>query len=125
MDNNLASKAVRGAITVKENLPEQINQATLELMNELIKANNLKQDQIVSIIFTMTPDLNAEFPAKSVRVNLGWGDAPMICASEIPVPGSIEKCIRVMITFNTTKLKRELKHVYLKEAQNLRPDLVL
>lgn len=119
-----SSRAVRGAITVEENIGEQISIATLELLDNLIKANEIKTDDIVSVIFTMTADLNAEFPAKSARVNLGWDDVPMICSGEIPVPGSLEKCIRVMITFNTSKTKAGLKHVYLREAQRLRPDLV-
>ncbi len=124
MQNFLMSKAVRGATTVGENSPDQIKTATLELLDKLIKANEIDRDNIVSVIFTLTPDLNAEYPAKSARINLGWDDIPMICAGEIPVPGGIERCLRVMITFNTPKSKHELKHVYLKKAQNLRPDLV-
>jgi len=118
------SRAVRGAITVEENTSELINIATLELLDNLLKANGINTEDIVSVIFTLTLDLNAEFPAKSARINLGWDDIPMICASEIPVPESIEKCLRVMITFNTLKSRDELKHVYLRKAQNLRPDLV-
>jgi len=118
------TRAVRGAITVEENSAEQINNATYELLITLLKANEINKDDIVSAVFTLTPDLNAEFPAKSARDNLDWEDIPMICASEIPVPGSIKKCIRVMITFNTLKTKEEIKPVYLKGARNLRPDLV-
>ncbi len=117
-------RAIRGAITVEANNVESIDTATLELLNTMIKANEIVNNDIVSVIFTLTPDLNAEFPAKSARVNLGWDDVPMICTSEIPVPGSIPKCIRVMITFNTLKAKEKIKHVYLKEAEKLRPDLV-
>lgn len=124
MQNFPTSKAVRGAISVEENCPEQISIATLELLDTIVKTNEISADDIVSVIFTMTPDLNAEFPAKSARLNLGWEDIPMICASEVPVPDSIKKCIRVMITFNSIKSKNEIKHVYLKQAQNLRPDLV-
>ncbi|OGI03977.1 MAG: chorismate mutase [Candidatus Melainabacteria bacterium GWF2_37_15] len=118
------SRAVRGAITVEENTAENINSAILELLQTILKVNQITEDDIVSVIFTLTPDLNAEFPAKAARIYLGWDDTPMICASEVPVPDSIKKCIRVMITFNTLKTKEEIKHVYLGKAQELRPDLV-
>ena len=118
------SRAARGAVTVKQNTVEDISSATVELLSTIIKANRITTDDIVSVIFTLTPDLNAEFPAKPARIHLGWDDIPMICTSEIPVPGSLPKCIRVMITFNTFKSKGEVNHVYLGEAQKLRPDLV-
>ncbi len=119
------TRAVRGAISVPENSVNAINEATLELLNGIIKANQINKQDIVSVIFTLTSDLNAEFPAKSARLELGWDDIPMICTGEIPVPGSIQKCIRVMITFNTTKSRSEVRHVYLRDAQNLRPDLAM
>ena len=124
MQKNFHARAVRGAITVKENTSEEINNATIELLTVVLNENEFIEDDIVSVIFTLTPDLNAEFPAKSARINFGWEDIPMICACEIPVPGSIEKCIRIMMTFNTLKQKNEIKHIYLKDARNLRPDLV-
>ncbi len=124
MQNIPLSKAVRGAITVDENTADCICSATIELLNNIIKQNEISENEIVSVIFTLTPDLNAEFPAKPAREVLGWDDVPMVCASEIPVPGSMKKCLRVMITFNTTKSKQEIKHSYLKGAQELRPDLV-
>ncbi|HSA06891.1 MAG TPA: chorismate mutase [Candidatus Gastranaerophilales bacterium] len=124
MQKKCVVRAVRGAVTVEENAACNINKATLELLDTLVKLNEIDEEDIVSVIFTLTQDLNAEFPAKSARTNLGWDSVPMICASEIPVPGSIEKCIRVMITFNTIKNKNEIRHVYLGEAQRLRPDLV-
>lgn len=122
MNSFPAARAVRGAITVRDNSSEEIDRATLELLSKVIELNDI--EDIISVIFTMTPDLNAEFPAKSARVHLGWDDVPMVCASEIPVPGSIERCIRVMITFNTLKNRDEIRHVYLREARSLRPDLV-
>ena len=124
MQKIFTTRAIRGAITVEKNTCEQINNAAFELLKTILNANEINKDDIISVIFTMTADLNAEFPAKSARLNLGWEDIPMICTSEIPVPGSIQKCIRVMITFNTLKSKNEIKHVYLKKAQGLRPDLV-
>lgn len=117
-------RAVRGATTVENNTAEEISRATLELLQKIIESNDIKNDDIVSAIFTLSADLNAEFPAKPARVHLGWDDIPMICASEVSVPGSLEKCIRVMITFNTSLSKDEITHVYLRRAQNLRPDLV-
>ena len=124
MENYFVARAARGAITVTENTCEQINDATPELLKLLLEKNEISAEDIVSVIFTLTPDLNAEFPAKSARIELGWDDIPMICACEVPVPGSIEKCIRVMITFNTFKAKNEINHVYLRDAQKLRPDIV-
>lgn len=118
------SRAVRGAITVDSNTAENIGSATVELLEAILKSNNIEQDAIVSAIFTLTPDLNADFPAKAAREVLEWDDVPMVCASEIPVPGSMSMCLRVMITFNTLKPRHEIKHVYLKGAQELRPDLV-
>lgn len=124
MQNIYVSRAIRGAITVSENTAENISSATIELLRAIITNNDIIEDDIVSVIFTLTADLDAEFPAKSARIELGWRDVPMVCAAEIPVPGSIEKCIRVMITVNTTKPKHEIRHVYLGNAQRLRPDLV-
>jgi len=124
MHNIPLPKAVRGAITVENNTAEAISSATVELLNEILESNEIAENDIVSVIFTLTPDLNAEFPAKPARVCLGWDDVPMVCASEIPVPGSLKSCLRVMITFNTTKTKQEIRHIYLKGAQGLRPDLV-
>ena len=123
MRNNIVSRAVRGAITVNFNNADEITSATVKLLTAIIQANVIAQDDIVSVIFTLTNDLNAEFPAKSARIHLGWDDIPMICTNEIPVPGSIQRCIRVMITFNTSKPKSEIRHIYLEGATALRPDL--
>ncbi len=117
-------RAVRGAITVDDNTAENISRATIELLRAILDSNRIAEEDIVSVIFTMTPDLNAEFPAKAARICLGWDNVPMVCASEIPVPGSIEKCIRVMITFNLPITGNVVKHIYLGGAQELRPDLV-
>lgn len=122
-ENLKLSRGLRGAITLNENTKDQIKEATLKLLNDLINLNNLDKDDISSVIFTLTPDLNADFPAKYARIHLGWDDVPMICAQEIPVENSLKQCIRVLITFNTSLKKHELKHVYLGEAKKLRPDL--
>jgi len=124
MNNILISRAVRGATTVENNIAEEIYQATVELLKKMINENSIDSSEIVNVIFTLTHDLNAAFPAKAARVHLGWDTVPMICTQEIPVPNSLKKCIRVLITFNTTKFKNEIRHIYLREAQTLRPDLV-
>jgi len=124
MQNILISRAVRGATTVRHNAAEEIYQATVELLNKMVEKNSIDSGEIVNVIFTLTHDLDAAFPAKAARVNLGWDTVPMICTQEIPVPESLQKCIRVLITFNTTKPKDEISHVYLREAQTLRPDLI-
>lgn len=124
MQNILVSRAIRGATTVENNTAEEIYDSTLELLKKIIEENSIKSDDIINVIFTLTHDLNAAFPAKIARIKLGWSDVPMICTQEIPVPNSLQKCIRVLITFNTNKPKNEIRHIYLKHAKSLRPDLV-
>lgn len=115
-------RAVRGAITVEQNTKEEILTSTEELLREIVKRNNLDNDNIISAVFTMTNDLNAAFPAVAAR-QLGWTDISLMCTNEINVPGSLQKCIRVLIHFNTDKSNKDIKHVYLREAEKLRPDL--
>lgn len=122
--HNTLSRAVRGATTVKANTAKEIHSATVELLKKMIADNSITPEDIVNVIFTLTHDLNAGFPAKSARTDLNWNEVPMICTQEIPVPDSLQKCIRVLITFNTEKTLREIKHIYLREAKKLRPDLV-
>ena len=116
-------RALRGAITVEENTAEKIIPATRELLKQMIQANQIATEDLVSIIFTLTHDLNAVFPAEAAR-SLGWKDLPLLCCQEIAVPGSLPRCIRVLIHFNSKKKAEALKHVYLRKAVNLRPDLV-
>lgn len=123
MSKESKTRGIRGAITVDENSASAIHEATRVLLSEIIKENNITKDDIAYAFFTMTADLNADFPAKTARVELGWDDVPMMCAVEIPVEGSIEKCIRVLVTINTTLDKSQIKHVYLGGAKKLRPDL--
>jgi chorismate mutase len=123
MDNNYKTQAIRGATTVNENSCDAISQAVTELLEQIIRQNNLKQDNIISAIFTLTDDLNAEFPAKIARINLGWDDVSMICSKELSVPGSISMCIRVLIHINTDLDKKQIKHIYLRNAAILRPDI--
>lgn len=115
-------RAIRGAVTVPENTKISILEGTKELLVEIIKRNNLKEDDIISAVFTVTSDLNAAFPAVAAR-ELGWTDISLMCTNEIDVPGSLRNCVRVLIHINTDKSNNEMKHVYLKGAAILRPDL--
>lgn len=124
MHNIPVARAIRGATTVNLNTDEEIYKATVELLEKMILLNSINPGDIVNVIFTLTHDLDAAFPAKAARVHLGWDDVPMICTQEIPVPDSLKNCIRVLITFNTTKPKNQIRHVYLRNAESLRPDLV-
>ncbi len=111
------TKGIRGAITVDTNTPESIKEATLELLSEILKLNNTKQSDISHVIFTLTHDLNAAFPAKFARIDLGWDDVAMMCFNELDVPGAIPKVLRVLLVVNDIQ---EPKYVYLKGAQALR-----
>jgi chorismate mutase len=113
-------RGIRGATTVEYNDREEILAATTELLQLLIARNDLYPDKIASAIFTVTDDLDAEFPAVAAR-SLGWTETALMCAREIPVPGSLRKCIRVLIHVNTTRSAAEMQHVYIREAISLRP----
>jgi chorismate mutase len=112
-------RAIRGAITVEANTPEAITAAVKEMVEAVVRENQLVPGDIVSAIFTLTPDLNAEFPAKPAR-ELGWDSVPMICAQEIGVPGALPRVCRLILH---AKGRKAAKHVYLREARVLRPDL--
>lgn len=112
-------KGVRGAITVDENSSQAIEQATVELLNELIVKNNIKQEMISHAIFTLTEDLNAEFPAKFARINLNWDSVAMMCFHELNVSDSLEKCLRILIVLNCQD-DFVPEFVYLKGAKTLR-----
>ena len=113
---------VRGATTVDANEPEQILGRTEELLRALCEANRIEEGNVVSIIFTTTPDLNAEFPAKACRL-MGWNGAALLGAVEADVPHGLPRCIRVLLHVYLEKGSR-VKHIYLHEAVKLRPDLV-
>jgi len=115
-------RAIRGATTVENNDAVEILRETEKLLVEIYEKNKLKEEDIISIIFTVTNDLNATFPAVAAR-NLGWTSIALMCTNEIPVPGSLEKCIRVLMHINTEKRNEEIKHIYLNNAKVLRPDL--
>lgn len=114
---------IRGAITVEANTAEAILAATSELLRRMTAVNDIEVNHIASAIFTMTPDLNAVFPAEAARRLPGWGSVPLMCMQEIPVPGALALCVRVLMLVNTTRTIDEIHHVYLGGAARLRPDL--
>ena len=115
-------RGLRGATTVAADTPELIAEATGELLRVIMERNALGHDDVVSIVFTTSPDLTSAFPAAGARA-VGFGDVPLLCASEIDVPGAMTRCIRVLLHVYTTKERGELRHVYLRHAQALRDDL--
>ena len=114
-------RGVRGATTVDVDERETILRATRELFALLIRLNEIQSEDVASVIFTTTPDLVSVFPATAAR-QLGWLDIPLLCSHEISVPGSLQKCIRILIHWNTDKDQKEIQHAYLREARILRPD---
>jgi len=114
-------RGLRGATTAAANTSEAILEATAELLHALQEANGFRPDEVESAIFTSSPDLTAEYPARAARL-LGWTDVPLLGAGEVPVPGGLPRCIRVLLHFYTTQPQRGLKHMYLREAAKLRPD---
>jgi chorismate mutase len=115
-------RGVRGATTVESDDREQILTATRQLLALMIRLNGIQPELVSSAIFSTTPDVNAEFPALAAR-QLGWLDVPLLCTHELAVPGSLARCIRILIHWNTDKSQQEIRHVYIKEAARLRPDL--
>ena len=117
-------RGIRGATTVEVDEALEVLSATGELLESILSANQLEDfDEVVSAIFTTTADLSSTFPAEAAR-ELGMYQVPSLCASEIPVPESMPRCIRVLLHINTTKSQSEIVHVYLRDAQRLRPDVM-
>ncbi len=117
-------RGIRGATTVERNEQAEILAATAELLQALIRQNDLRAEDVASGIFTVTEDLDAAFPALAAR-QLGWTEVGLMCMREIPVPGSLEKCIRVLLHVNTRRSASEMRHVYLREAVVLRPSFAM
>ncbi len=115
-------RGLRGAITVSDNNREEIIDKTERLLKDMIEQNRFQEEDVVSVIFSVTDDLDAEFPAVAAR-RLGWLYTPLMCTREIPVPGSLNKCIRVLMHVNSTLRQDEIVHSYLDGARVLRPDL--
>lgn len=116
-----ACRGVRGAVLTDKDTPEAIHQATRELLQHLIDANGIKQEDVASILFTVTPDLTAAYPATAAR-HLGLYDTALLTNIEMQPPGSPERCIRILIHWNTRLTQKEIKHVYIRGAESLRPD---
>ncbi|MGQ9915527.1 MAG: chorismate mutase [Thermogutta sp.] len=118
----LQCRGVRGAITVDANTPEAILEGTRLLLAMMIRQNGIEERDVASVIFTTTPDLNAEFPALAAR-QLGWMQAALLCGHEMSVPGALGRCVRILIHWNTAKPADQIVHVYLRDAERLRPDI--
>lgn len=117
-------RGVRGATTVERDEPGLILEATRELLAAMLSANEIEDfDLIAAIFFTTTPDLCSTFPAEAAR-ELGMNLVPLMCNQEIPVPNRLPRAVRVMMQINTIKTQADIKHIYLREAKSLRPDLV-
>jgi chorismate mutase len=114
-------RGLRGATTASANTRDAILDATEELIRALQEANGFEPEDVESAIFTSSPDLTAEYPARAAR-RLGWDNVPLLGASEVAVPDGLQRCIRLLLHLYTTKLPRELKHIYLRGASKLRPD---
>jgi chorismate mutase len=117
-----AVRALSGATTVDVDTPEEIASATVELLEAMFERNGVDHDDLISLWFTATEDLVSTFPATAARA-IGLGDVPLLCAREIPVPGSMPRCIRVLAHLTTDRARSELRHVYLRQAVSLRDDL--
>lgn len=114
-------RGVRGATTVEEDKPEQVLRATRELLALMIRVNDICSEDVTSVIFTTTRDVVSQYPALAAR-QLGWLDVPLLCSHEMEVPGSLPRCIRVLLHWNTDRSQKEIQHIYLGAAQSLRPD---
>jgi chorismate mutase len=116
-------RGIRGATTVKNDDENEILTATLELLGEIVRENEVDPQDICSVLVTTTHDLTSVFPAKAIRQLPGWELVPLMCSLEIPVQSSLPKCIRLMVHVNTEKKQSEIRHVYLNDARSLRPDI--
>ncbi len=116
-------RGIRGAITVEQDTPEEILAATRRLLEAILERNNIRDPaELAALIFTVTEDLSSAFPAEAAR-QLGMNRVPLLSAREVPVPGSLPRVIRILALWNTDAPPEAIRHVYLGEAQRLRPDL--
>ena len=118
----MSCRGVRGAITIEADEREEILTATRQLLALMIRSNGIESKDVASAVFTTTTDVTAEFPALAAR-QLGWLNVPLLCGHELPVPGSLPLCIRVLVHWNTDKTQDEIEHIYVRDAKKLRPDL--
>lgn len=117
-------RGIRGATTVDEDSNDKVLKETSRLALEMAKANNIDPESIASVIISTTSDITSAFPARAVREIDGWAYVPVMCTHEMNVPGALEKCIRLMIHVNTVKSQKDIQHIYLNNAVQLRPDLL-
>jgi chorismate mutase len=115
-------RGVRGATTVPANTRDEILTATRQLVALMVRRNGINPRDVASAIFTTSPDLDAEFPALAAR-QLGWLEVPLLCGHEMAIPGSLQRCIRVLVHWNTDQPQDAIQHVYIRDAEKLRPDL--
>ncbi|MBB6735749.1 chorismate mutase [Cohnella zeiphila] len=120
----MSVRGIRGAITVAANESKLILDAAEELVKGIVEVNGIAAEDVACVYITVTQDLDAAFPAKAIRELDGWEYVPLMCSVEIPVEGSLERCIRFMVLVNTDLNQHEMRHVYLGGAQVLRPDLL-
>ena len=118
----MSVRGIRGAVNIASNTREEILTKSRELLEAIVRENKLQAEDIACAIFTLTPDLNADFPAYAAR-QLGWRDVPLMCARELDVPEAMEKVIRVLLLVNSTTPPSKIKHQYLGDTPKLRPDL--
>jgi len=118
----MAVRGIRGAVNIASNTKEEILTKSRELLEAILSANKVKPADIAAAIFTLSPDLNADFPAYAAR-QLGWTDVPLMCARGLDVPGAMEKVIRVLLLVNSRIPAAKIKHQYLGDTPRLRPDL--
>ncbi|SIS37144.1 chorismate mutase [Salimicrobium flavidum] len=116
-------RGIRGATTVRKNETSEIIGRASEMMEDIVKKNDLRADDVTQVLFSATTDLNSTFPAKALRNLEGWKYVPVMCMQEIEVPEGLERCIRVMVTVNTSISQKEINHIYHYDAVKLRPDL--
>jgi len=117
----MTCRGIRGAICVDENEARDIVQATQTLLGNMMEVNSVRTEDVASVQFTATPDLNAAYPARGAR-EMGWTHIPLMCAQEMSVKGSLTRCIRVLLMWNTELSQDQVQHVYLGKARQLRPD---
>jgi len=113
---------IRGAASVEANDSNAIIRATRELLERIVTANDLRVEEVAGVLFTATPDLDATYPARAAH-EMGWVSTPLLCLQEMAVAGSLPRCVRVLVLWNTTRCSEQIQHVYLGEARVLRPDL--
>ena len=121
INQQVVCRGIRGATTVDANTAEDILEMTTDLLEALIRLNAIAPDDVVSAIFTTTPELTASFPALAAR-NLGWTEVPLLCSHEMGVPGALAGVVRILLHVNTTRSAAEIRHIYLRNARALRPE---